>query len=165
MGSRRKPGKPKRIGRHYSNVLALKICELVVEGKSLRWICNQDGMPAPRIVFTWLEKHPAFAQQYVRAQKMQLTLMGDEIIELADTPMIGQRLKKKADGTVEQIAGDNVERSKLRVDARKWVLSKLLPKKYGDKVTAPPSDGLNPELKALVDALKAGPVPKGEINE
>jgi hypothetical protein len=154
-------GRPRKLNRK----LALKICEYLVEGKSLRWVTNQAEMPKATTLFRWLDEDLAFREQYARAKQMGLELQGEDIIDIADTPMIGQRLKKKADGTVEQIAGDNVERSKLRVDARKWVLSKLLPKKYGDKLIAPVSDGLNPQLKALADALNAGPVPKGETNE
>ena len=59
--------------------------------------------------------------------------MAEDIIDIADTPKVGQKTVSKATG-LEVTEGDMVDRSRLQVDARKWLLSKLAPKKYGDKV-------------------------------
>ena len=59
---------------------------------------------------------PEFAEQYARAREVQAETLADEIVSIADE-----------DG--------DPQRQRLRVDARKWVASKLKPKRYGDKVT------------------------------
>ena len=44
---------------------------------------------------------------------------------------------KNAEGEItRQVNGEAIQRSRLRVDTRKWILSKMVPKKYGTKVTA-----------------------------
>jgi len=71
---------------------------------------------------------------------MGLDSMADEIIAIADTQEIGTKSVSKATG-VEITEGDMVEHRRLRVDARKWYLSKVAPKKYGEKVALTDGDG------------------------
>jgi hypothetical protein len=116
----------------YTTVIATSICEQLIEGKSLRQICEQPGMPNKATVLRWLadEKRAVFRDQYARAREMQAEAMADEILEIADTPEIGQKTVSKATG-IEITEGDMIEHRRLRVDTRKWLMSKLLPKKYG----------------------------------
>lgn len=108
------------------------ICERIAEGQSLRSICLADDMPAMRTVFNWLAKSEAFVQQYTRARDAQADALADEIVDIADD---GSRdYAKDADGR-EVVDHDHIARSRLRVDARKWIASKLKPKKYGDKLS------------------------------
>lgn len=139
----------------YSEEIALQICELIVEGISLRTICKQDGFPSLSTVFLWLTKHKGFSEQYASARELQAEIYADEIVELSDTPNLGERIKKSDKGN-EVITGDNVERSKLQVDARKWVAVKLLRKKYGDsdKDLGERKDRLN-ELESV---FRNGPI-------
>lgn len=90
------------------------------------------------MVFRWKEENREFREQYARAREEQAELLAEEIIEIADKPRVGRKIKriKNNEGKVvtEEIQeGDMVERSRLQLDARKWVASKLLPKQYGDK--------------------------------
>lgn len=93
-------------------------------------------MPSQSSVYKWLEDNDAFAEQYTRARTRQAEFMLDEIIEIAD------------DTTLDTEYGDSgpkansewISRSKLRVDARKWAMSKLAPKKYGDKLDVTSGD-------------------------
>jgi len=121
-----------KIGRptRYSDEIADRICGSLVEGESLRSICTEMGFGL-RMVFRWLEDHEYFKQQYARARQVQAEVWADEIVQISNKPNVGIRTKTTDRGT-EVIEGDNVERSKLQVDARKWVAAKLLPKKYGD---------------------------------
>jgi hypothetical protein len=118
-------------------------------------------MPAVSTVFKWLKEHKEFSEQYARAREIQAELLADDIIELADKPLIGKKERTGTDKAGQPIGettvGDCVERSKLMVEARKWVAVKLLPKKYGSTAVAPPPSGMNPQLQALADALNAGP--------
>ena len=97
--------------------LAETICARLASGESLRRICSDEDMPSRETVMRWvIEDRDGFAGQYTRAREMQAESMNDELMEIADV------------GT-----GD-VQRDKLRVDTRKWYLSKVLPK-FADKQT------------------------------
>jgi hypothetical protein len=119
----------KKIGRPslFTQELADSICTRLAEGESLRAILRDDGMPAMSVVFRWLSQNLSFQEQYTRAREAQADHEFDGLCSMADEPP-----EKKQDGTV-----DNgwVQHQKLRIDTRKWAISKLAPKKYGDKLT------------------------------
>lgn len=119
----------------YSQQLADAICELLVDGKSLRTICSTAKMPSRSTVIRWLAVNEAFRNQYARARELQADTLAEEILDIADKAVLGERLKKDGKGKVlERQTGDMVERSKLMIDARKWYAGKLQPKKYGERV-------------------------------
>lgn len=118
----------------FSQELADLICQELAEGKSLRAICAKDGMPVPATILNWAEAHPAFGEQYARARELGYQLLADEIVDIADTPVYGVETKVKPDGTRETTEGDMLGHRRLQVDTRKWMLSKMLPKIYGDKL-------------------------------
>lgn len=112
-----------------------KICARLAEGESLRSICRDDGMPAESTVRLWaMEDVNGFAAQYTRARELGYLALGDEIIHIANTPLNGVKTKTNEKGEVETIEGDMIEHRRLQVDARKWFLSKMLPKIYGDRL-------------------------------
>ena len=117
----------------YSQKVADEICERLANGESLRGICEDNAMPCKATVFKWLGQQPAFADQYARAREAQADALADEILHIADTPVIGQKTVSKATG-IEISEGDMIEHRRLQVDARKWLAGKLRPKVYGDKV-------------------------------
>ena len=98
----------------------------------LRVICRADDMPAKASVFRWLGLHKEFSDQYARAREEQAEALADEIVSIADEQ---EATVRTHDGMTE-VTFDSVAvaRNRLRVDARKWVASKLKPKKYGDKL-------------------------------
>ncbi|MGY0607406.1 terminase small subunit protein [Stenotrophomonas maltophilia] len=119
----------------YSQQLADAICDLLVDGKSLRTICSTAKMPSRSTVIRWLAENEAFRNQYARARELQADTLAEEILDIADKAVLGERLKKDGKGKVlERQTGDMVERSKLMIDARKWYAGKLQPKKYGERV-------------------------------
>ena len=75
-----------------------------------------------------------FAQQYTRAREAGYQKLGDELVEISDTPQIGVETKIKEDGSRETTEGDMLGHRKLQIDTRKWVLARMLPKLYGDKI-------------------------------
>lgn len=117
----------------FSQKVADEICDRIATGESLRGICNEDGMPAQSTVFKWLGTHKAFSEQYARAREAQADALADEILHIADTPVMGQKTVSKATG-VEISEGDMIEHRRLQVDARKWLAGKLAPKKYSEKL-------------------------------
>ena len=118
----------------YSQEKADQICEYIVERKSLRVISEQSDMPSVSTICRWLAQQEDFRKQYARAKEAQVEDLLSEIPDIADTARVGEKIKdSEKDGrTVEY--GDMIERSKLMIDARKWLASKLLPKKYGDRL-------------------------------
>ncbi len=125
--------KPKKKGRPslYTEALAAKICRRLAAGKSLRAICEAKGMPSAETVRRWLLDNEDFCAQYVRAREVQADRFAEEILEIADDASddwtIGEGGRKALDH-------EHVQRSRLRVDTRKWAAGKLAPKRYGDKL-------------------------------
>lgn len=115
----------------FTVAIADHICDGLANGISLRELCREDeSMPAQSTVFRWLAQDESFREQYTRAREAQADVMADEILAIAD---------ETERDTVETETGKRpdaewIARSRLRVDARKWLASKMAPKKYGDKL-------------------------------
>lgn len=139
----------------YTEELADRICASLAEGNSLRSICKAKGMPAASTVFGWLRSDQAFLEQYARAREAQADALFDEILEIADD---SRRDYRKTEAGRE-FDHEHVQRSRLRIDTRKWIASKLLPKKYGEKVdlshSGPNGAPLVPAAVAPVIVLSA----------
>lgn len=120
----------------YSQELGDKICEEIVLGRSLRSICDDEEMPSIASVFKWLREKEEFSNQYARAKEEQADTLADEILNITDDGRNDwmERLDDEGRGRGWSLNGEHVQRSKLRIDTRKWIASKLKPKKYGDKV-------------------------------
>lgn len=118
----------------YTDEIADLICERIAEGESLRAICADDGMPNRATVFRWLGVNEIFRDQYARAKEAQAEALADEIVEIADDGRNDWMTRRQGDDEVLVPNTEHMQRSRLRVDARKWVASKLLPKKYGDRL-------------------------------
>ena len=119
----------------FTQEIADTICERISGGESLVAICRDDDMPARSTVFKWLVDFPHFSDIYARAREAQADALADDILNIADTPQIGQKSVSKATG-LEIAEGDMIEHRRLQVDARKWMAGKLAPKKYGEKIQA-----------------------------
>lgn len=114
-----------------------RICELLAEGQSLRAICSADDMPSQSAVFRWLadERRATFRQQYARAREAQADALFGEMLDIADDGSNDWMERRRQDGSTDEVLNsEHVQRSKLRIDARKWMASKLNPKVYGDKL-------------------------------
>jgi hypothetical protein len=150
----------KTVGRPtiYSESLATQICNLIAEGMSLRKICERPDMPSRPTVFDWIAKYESFSDQYAKAKRDGSIAWAEEILEIADdgTNDYMESLAKDGDSSAGVAAyklnGENIQRSKLRVDTRKWLLSKIQPKKYGDKVDL--NHGVQPD-NPITDLLAA----------
>jgi len=120
----------------YTKELGDEICRRLAEGKSLRNICLDDGMPEARTVHYWLlsKDKQDFFQQYVRAREIQAEIMFDEILDIADDGSNDYMTITKGRESYNVEDREVTNRSRLRVDSRKWYLSKVLPKKFGEKL-------------------------------
>ena len=127
--------KPPRRRRHdYSPEMAALICDRIVEGASLRQICQDTNMPARSTIFVWLEEHEEFARSYTLARQIQIEDLMDESLEIADDSSNDWIDGEGPDGKRYRVFNpDSIQRSKLRLAARKWLISKLIPKRYSWK--------------------------------
>jgi hypothetical protein len=120
----------------YNQETADIICSYLAEGMSMRRIEKIEGMPSITAMFKWLRTHEEFAQQYARAKQESTAALFEEMSDIVDDGtndwMEDQYMKGKSPGW--KVNGEAVQRSKLRWDDRRWKLSKLMPKKYGDKL-------------------------------
>ena len=105
-----------------------KILAEISTGISVRKACEKYGVPESTFR---LSVDPA---QYARAREACVEALADEIMDISDDGRNDWMEKHGQEDTGWLLNGENVQRSKLRVDARKWLLSKIAPKKYGDKV-------------------------------
>lgn len=109
-----------------------RILSLVDDGKSLRQACKEIDFP--RKTFEgWLEADEELSAQYARARENRAEKIFEEILFIADNPQIGTTETIKEWG-VEVKTGDMTEHRRIQIDARKWMLGKMSPKKYGDKI-------------------------------
>ncbi len=99
----------------------------------MRAICADKVIPAISTVMGWLfnGKHEGFSEQYARARQMQADALFDEALEIADDASGDWMVDKDGKKTLDH---EHVQRSRLRVDTRKWAAGKMAPKRYGDKI-------------------------------
>jgi hypothetical protein len=121
----------------YTDDIATKICEELIEGRSLRSICLADDMPSAGTVCRWLSEKDNFREQYARAREAQADTLFDEILDISDDGT-NDWMERLDPGTGANLGwkenGEAMQRSRLRVDARKWMAGKMRPKVYGDRI-------------------------------
>lgn len=151
---------PETIGRpcEYSPELADAICARLAEGESLRSVCRAEEMPSVPTVFSWMRKYPEFLNQYTRAKEESADALSDEMLEIADNARNDWMERHGEDEAGWIVNGEHIQRSRLRIETRKWLASKLKPKKYGDKLAvggdaeAPPIQVVSRVERVLVRA-------------
>jgi len=110
------------------------ICYALSEGQSLLSICNAMGL-AYSTAKQWERDHPEHAANVARAREAGCHALADQSLQIADTPELGVVRTTKPDGGVEERFEDMTSHRKLQIDTRKWLLSRWLPKVYGDRTT------------------------------
>ena len=118
----------------YSEAVVSEILSRLAEGQSMVRICKDPAMPAYGTVMAWIAKDETLQERYARAKFDGLEVLADELLEIAD-----EDVERTPMGTYDSGA---VNKQRLQVDTRKWLLSKLAPKKYGDKLQTEVSGGL-----------------------
>jgi hypothetical protein len=124
----------------YTEELADLICERLSIGESMRSIARDEDMPAMSTLFKWLRVHPGFTEQYDRAKVESADAMSEDCLDISDNidgaPVMVDGVPLVVEGEiVKTIDSVSVQHAKLKVDTRKWLMSKMKPKKYGDKIT------------------------------
>jgi hypothetical protein len=107
------------------------IISAIENGASLRSCLRKDNMPDSTTFYKWIDEDEKKSVQYERSIELRSEFLFDEIIEIADKQ--GEDVTEDKDGN-RVINHNIVQRNRLQIDARKWALSKMIPKKYGDKL-------------------------------
>lgn len=110
MKAKKKHGRPTK----FTQELADMICERIANGETLRAICRDLGFSHSTVI-EWTMNNKSFSDQYAQARLKQADAYADMILD-------------------EAFNSHDAQIGRLRVDALKWVASKLAPKRYGDKV-------------------------------
>lgn len=139
---------------NFTQEIADLICDRLADGESLRSICRGEGMPHASTVCRWLanDDRAAFREQYVRARELQADALFEEALEIADTPLEGVKTKVSSDGKTEETRGDMIEHRRLQVETRKWMVGKLQPKKYGERLALTDPDGERLKIEVVTFA-------------
>lgn len=123
--------------------LADRICARLSDGESLRTVCTADDMPDKATVFRWLRTNQAFCDQYTRAKEESADALSDEMLDISDDARNDWMLRNHGEDDPGWVAnGEHIQRSRLRIETRKWLASKLKPKKYGEKLALGGADDL-----------------------
>lgn len=165
----------------FNEAIAAKIlAQIATTREGLAAICKSNkGFPSPRSVYLWLLQDKEFSQKYAQAKEDQLQVLEDEILEIADTPQLGEIVTEKPvvfEGSVVKIKGktlvqrevkqaDMIEHRKLRIESRKWLMGKLKPKKYGEKLAHTGADGKGPVQHHFVVERIGPPVNPDEVEK
>lgn len=125
----------------YSDELALEVCNRIADGNSLRKVCLDEEMPSKTTVFRWIRDHKEFRDQYAHACEERSEAMSEEILDISDDGTNDwMEVEGRGGNTYTVLNNEAMQRSRLRIETRKWLMSKMKPKKYGDKLDVT-SDG------------------------
>lgn len=131
------------------------VLKSIESGRALRNILKDEGMPSSSTFFIWLDEDESKSKRYACATSVRADHIFEDILNIADEN--NNDVVVNAEG-IERTNQDAIGRARLRVDARKWYLSKLNPKKYGDKQTTTLEGGDKP-IQTTIISLGAGTNP------
>jgi hypothetical protein len=117
----------------FTQLIFDEICNRLADGESLRGVCRDPEMPDRITVYRWMRGNEALSGQYTRAITERCVTLAEDAIDIADDGSNDWMDENDPGNPGYALRGEHIQRSKLRVDTRKWFLSKLQPKVYGDK--------------------------------
>jgi hypothetical protein len=129
-----------------------EICDNVIENK-ISFNKAVEKSPINLVTFyKWITENEIFEKLYKYAREIRSDVLFEEIIEIADTTEEGEVTKISERG-IEVKKGDMTDHRRLKVDARKWVVARMQPKKYGDKIDVTSGDEpIKQSLNITVDS-------------
>lgn len=159
----RKP--PARRTSGYTPEIAARILQMVADGASITKITDAMKI-SDSTIYAWIiDDYNGFGQQYARAKHVVALRWADEINEIADHKRDDYIVNEEGK-TVPDL--EHIARSRLRIDTRKWLLSKVLPKVYGDKIITEITgkDGGAIEMQATkIDVLALDPAQRQQLKQ
>lgn len=128
--------KPAQMGRPsvFSQELADEICERIALGETLTEITSDEDKPSPSTVWRWQRSHDDFRKAIAHAREAQTRMWADQIVDLADDSSNDWTIRRRQNGEAEEVLNrDHIERVKMQIDARKWLMARVNRADYGDK--------------------------------
>lgn len=118
----------------YTPEIAEEICFRIGEGETLLSICREENKPVRSTIYLWLREHKEFSDKYAQAREVQADTFADEAIEIADDAAFDwqERIEKGKASVVCDY--EHIQRSRVRIDTRKWLTSVSNPKKYSERI-------------------------------
>jgi hypothetical protein len=119
----------------YTPEMGARVCEQVSQGFTLKQLAEMPQMPHMHTVFLWLARHEDFRTMYDAARSVQMESFIEECLEIADDGSNDyiDRVNPRT-GEITQVPNyDHINRSRLRVDTRKWIAGKIVPNKWGER--------------------------------
>lgn len=143
-------GRPQK----YQPEIGKRICEIVATtAHGLKYICDKyEGMPHPDTVRVWRLYIPEFSAMYIKAKMHQADILAEDCLDIADDSSKDVRVN---DEGYETFNGEFAARSRIKIDTRKWLAAKLMPRQYGDKLQIEQKSLENAELKEENQRLRA----------
>ena len=142
-----------------------KVLKAVENGAPLGRTLKLPDMPSRRKFYDWIRDDEDMRERYARACEIRADAIFEEIFDIADDGTNDFSSYEIAPGVeVEKVNMDHIQRSRLRVDARKWALGKMNPKKYGDKLDVT-SGNKALSLPAIVGMVIKNEIPTDEPND
>ncbi|CAM2737054.1 Uncharacterised protein [Legionella steigerwaltii] len=124
--------KKNKVGRptNYTAALAKEICDVIASNSiGIKKLCAENPhWPNKDTIFAWLKNNSEFSDQYAQAKQCQVELLVEEILEIADDSSHDEVVNEQGNIICNR---EFIARSRLRIDTRKWLASKLVPKIYG----------------------------------
>lgn len=126
------------------NEIVTEVCTLIASGKSMRDAIKEVGKASRQSVFDWINEDKKKLDQYARAMEYRADCIFDDIIDIADNTEGDMMMDENGR---EKVNHENIQRSRLKVDTRKWIISKMMPSRYGEKldITTEDKTPLTPE--------------------
>ncbi len=123
----------------YSEIVADRILERISKGEPLTSVCKDSGMPTASTVAEWYVypdelARPGFAARFARAERIGLHIMAEDMLNIADDSGKDTVTKIFRGKRVKVIDQEHINRDRLRVQTRQFILSKKLKEVYGDNV-------------------------------
>jgi len=132
-----------------------EICDVIINGKSLRTALKEVKLSS-QTFFIWIRDSEKLSKQYAQATIERAELMFEDMFDIADEEA---KLTKTKFGTTVD-TGD-VQHKRVRIDTRKWALSKMIPKKYGENPEdTTPKNKINSEKLRLIASVSSSIIPK-----
>lgn len=142
---------PKSYSDKEKKDLCQTVFERVANGESVREILKDSQMPCFSTFLQWISCDEDISKQYARAMEIRAENLFDEMFEIADDASGDYEERVTKDGEpISVFKPENVQRSRLRIDTRKWALSKMNAKKYGDKIEVENKGEMNLTVKNIV---------------
>jgi hypothetical protein len=125
----KKMGRPTKFCKEMADMICRKVATTT---DGLRKICARlPELPHPDTIREWRLDYPEFSAQYAEAKRIQADLLAEEILDISDDDSRDEIID---DSGNTKVNSEYVQRSRLRVDSRKWIAAKLMPKVYGEKI-------------------------------